>query len=358
MRKLEDTRVGDWVRWNSREWEVTDRDGFRESSEYSETQWELTPKSGAAHYLVRSQEQKAGGLEEVWVCTTRTGIGTVQFCKPSGEWRAFREKDSMPTPPERARYEGVELSLDGKSEVRAEDDDGNTVPKFTWDYYDPERKRNIAIEIWREPDADYYEAYQGVIVRPIDFEPLPPRASARKSMGGGETIASLAVAAAFAAFFFVPLGGAVLTACDVGAEYLLALLLPAVFVGYSFLKGAHRSLLYSSLAGSLAAAIFLLEVRGLGGSYWEYAVYGVLAGAAITEGASRLFGGVRSSDKAFSAGNAALLLLFIVSFAHYIKAAPRPHNGSGLLAACVLPVLPALLVYLVYIYKGGSDEPA
>ncbi|MDO8803406.1 MAG: DUF4178 domain-containing protein [Elusimicrobiota bacterium] len=358
MRKLEDMRVGDWVRWDSRDWEVTDRDGYRESADYSETQWELAPRSGAAYYLVRSQEQKADGLEEVWVCTTQTGISTVEFRKDSGGWRAFKEKDSLLAPPGQARYQGVEFSLDGKSEVRAEDDDGNTVPKFTWDYYDQDRKRNIAIEIWREPDADYYEAYQGVVVRPSDFEPLPPRASVSRGRVNGETAGSLAVAAAFAAFFFVPLGGAVMTACNVGAEYLLALLLPAAFVGFSFLRGAHRGLLYSSLAGSLALAIILLRLRGLGGSYWEYAVYGVLAGSVITEGASRLFGGIRTSDKAMSAGNAALLLLFIVSFAHYIKVAPRPHNGSGLLAACVLPVLPALLVYFIYVFKGGSDEPA
>jgi hypothetical protein len=51
-------------------------------------------------------------------------------------------------------------------------------------------------------------------------------------------------------------------------------------------------------------------------------------------------------------------MLFIISFAHYIKAAPRPHNFSGLTAACLLPLLPALLVYFFYAYKGGSDEQA
>jgi len=112
------------------------------------------------------------------------------------------------------------------------------------------------------------------------------------------------------------------------------------------------------LIAALAAAVLVLKVRGLGASYWEYALYGALAGPAIVEAASKLFGGIRSSDKPGSAGNATLLLLFILSFAHYIKAAPRPHNSSGLLAACVLPLVPAVAVYLVYVFKGGSNEQA
>jgi len=357
MKKLEDMRVGDWVRWDSRDWEVTDRDGYRESADYAETQWELEAGSGETYYLVRSQENKAGGQEEVWVCTTQTGISSVQFCGPSGEWRNFIEKDDLQAPPARVRYDGAELSLDGETKVKAEDDDGNTVPKLTWDYYDQARKRNVAIEIWREPDADYYEAYNGRVVRPADFGLLPPRAS-RNRGGGMESVGSFLVAAAMVAFLVLPLVGGMLTSLDVGAEYLLALGLPAVCFALSLMRGAHRGLFYSSLAGALAAAILLLKFRGLGGSYWEYAVYGALGGPAIAETASKVFAGIRASDKAFSAGNAALLLLFILSFAHYIRFAPRPHNPSGLLAACVLPLLPALLVYFAYVLKGGSDEQA
>ncbi|MBI4351231.1 MAG: DUF4178 domain-containing protein [Elusimicrobia bacterium] len=360
MPKLEDLRVGDWVRWDSRDWEVTDRDNYRESSDYLETQWELQTGSGPAHYLVLSREKKAAGTEEVWVCTRRTAIGGVQLPAKSGGWRGFKGKDSMEAAPEKVRFDGLEFSLDGRTEGRAEDDEGDTVDKLTWDYYDPTRSRNLAIEVWKEPDADYYEAYDGRVLRPSDVTPLPPRPgrARRRAVPGEAGPAGYAVAAAFGCLFFVPLAGGMLTAFDIAAEYLLALLLPAFCVYMSLVTGAHRGLLLSSAAAALAGAALVLKVRGLGASYWEYAVYGLLAGPAIIEGASRLFGGIRSSDKPGSAGNATLLLLFIIGFAHYIKAAPRPHNSSGLLAACALPALPALLVYLVYYFKGVSDERA
>jgi len=358
MTKLEDMRRGDWVRWDSRNWEVTDLDTFRESADYIETQWELEPQSGDTHYLVRSRENKAGGTEEIWVCTKETAIGGIQRPMPDGKWTNFREKDLVAAPPERVRLGDAEFSYDGQSEARAEDDDGETVDKLTWDYYDQSRKRNVAIEIWKESDADYYEAYDGRVVRPSDFTPIPAPAGARRSYGSKEDAASYAIAIAFAAFFIMPVVGGGLSAADIGAEYLVALLLPIVCVGISFVMGAHRGLIYASLAGALGAAALLLKLRGLGASYWVYALCGVMAGPAIAEGASRLFGGIRPADKAAAAGNAVLFMLFIISFAHYIKAAPRPHNPGGLLVACVLPLLPALLVYFAYAYKGGSDEQA
>ncbi len=359
MPNLEELRVGDWVRWDSRDWEVTDRDNYRESSDYFETQWELQPDSGTTHYLVRSKEKKAAGTEEVWVCTRQTAIGGVELPVKSGGWRSFKGKDSMEAAPEKVRFDGLEFSLDGQTEGRAEDDEGDTVDKLTWDYYDPTRSRNLAIEVWKEPDADYYEAYDGRVLRPSDVTPISPRPSRRRRSAPGEAgPAGYAAAAAFACLFFVPLAGGMLTAFDVGAEYLLALLLPAFCVYMSLVAGAHRGLLITSLAAALAGAVLVLKLRGLGASYWEYALYGLLAGPVIVEAASRLFGGIRPSDKSGSAGNATLLLLFIISFKHYIAAAPRPHNSSGLLAACVLPALPALIVYLAYYFKGVSDERA
>lgn len=357
MIKIEDMRTGDWVRWDSKDWQVTDRDTFRESADYSETQWELEPETGATHYLVRSRENKPGGVEEVWVCTRQTGVGTVQYQVKPGVWRSFREKDSLAEAPPVVKSGSIEFALDGKSEARAEDDDGNTVDKLTWDYYDPDRQKNLAIEIWKEPDADYYEAYDGRVVRPSDFAPLPPRAATRRGRKGEDTVSFLIVAC-FACMFVVPIAGGMMTAFDVGAEYILALLLPMAFAYGCYIKGVHTSVLYTSLSASLAAVIFLLNVRGLGASYWEYAFYGLLVGPAVTEAAARLFGGVRPYDKTAAASTSTFLVMFIVSFAHYISAAPRPHNASGLWAACVLPLLPVLAVFLLYALKGGSNEQA
>lgn len=358
MAKLQDLKTGDWVRWDSQQWEVTDRDLYRESADYQEVQWELESTGGDTRYLLVSRENKGGAAEEVWVCTRQAGIGQVQRRLPSGEWESFKETDSMPSAPAAVRFDGLDFKLEGETEGIAEDDDGNNVNKLTWDYYDQSRRRNLAIEVWQEPDADYYEAYDGLVVKPSEFTVIPPAEAPRRSPLRGADAAGAFVAACFVCFFFLPIVAGVMGAFDTGAEYLVALLVPAACAFIAVLAGAHRGLLAAALAAAVGGAVLALKLRGLGASYWEYAMYGVLGGAAISEFFSRVFGVARSSEKGWIAGNAALLFLYIVGFAHYVKFAPRPHNAGGLLAACALPLLPAAAVFLVYFFKGGSDEPA
>lgn len=354
MTKLEDLRAGDWVRWGSVDWEVTGRTVYRESADYQEVQWEI--EGGySTRYLVMSTENKGGGTEVIWVCTQQTGIGRVQ--RPDGGgWRSFREKDSMSAPPPKVRFGDTEYSLEGETQGRAVDDEGDEVNKLTWDYYDPSGKRNLAIEVWQCSDADYYEAYDGLVVKPGEFAriPAPPRRLPRLN----KDAVSALVAGLFACVFFLPLFGGVLTAMDVGAEYLAALLLPVLLAGVAYAAGAHPGLLGSACAFGAAAGLALLKLRGLGSPYWEYAAYGLAAGPAAAEIFPRFFGGVRRSDKGFAGAAASLLFMFVVSFAHYISCAPRPHNLGSLSAACVLSLPPAALVLAGYLFLGGSDEPA
>lgn len=355
MAKLDEMRSGDWVRWESVDWEITDRTTYRESSDYQEVQWELEG-SGGTRYLVQSRENKGGSVEEVWVCTRQAGIGQVQRPSPSGGWQNFREKDAMDGPPPKVKFDGLEFAFEGDTEGKAVDDDGNNVTKLTWDYYDASRRRNVAIEVWQCPDADYYEAYDGYVVKAADFTRIPPKARRGLKLKGDE-LASLVIAC-FCCLFFLPIVGGVMGALDTGAEYLVALLIPAFALFVSFLAGTHQALLAASAVSGIGAGIALVSLRGLGGSYWEYAAYGLAAGPAIAEVASRLMGGVRSSDKTFCAACASLLAMFIVSFEHYVSFAPRPHNPGVLLVACALPLLPAAVVFAFYFFKGGSDEPA
>ncbi len=357
MKKPDDLQKGDWVRWDSRNWEVTDRDLYRESDDYSEVQWELTPDSGPEHYLVRSRENKAGSVEEIWICTRQTKISRVEYLDSDGQWERFRATDSVSPVPSRARYDGLELTLDGETQGTAEDDEGDTVTKLTWDYYDAGRRRNIAIEVWKEPDADYYEAYDGRVVSPSDFTHIPrPAGAGRRVRIGSGSLFHFAIAGLIAYAFLITTVGAIMNLCNTGAEYITAVLLPVLFLVYSVIKGAHRGLLFASVAGGVAAALLLIKFRGLGASYWEYAIYGMLAGAAAAEGAGKLFTDVVARDKSFAAASAALSCLFIVGFTHYVKFAPRPHCSGGLFAACVLPLLPAALIYFIYLRREGSDE--
>lgn len=354
MATLEELRPGDWVRWGSVDWEVTGRTVYRESADYQEVQWEIEG-GHSTRYLIMSTENKGGGTEVIWVCTHQTGIGRVQL-SDGGGWRSFREKDSMSAPPRQVKYDDVLYRLEGETQGRAEDDDGNDVNKLTWDYYDAAGKRNLAIEVWQCPDADYYEAYDGIVVKPSEFARIkaPPR---RLPKFDKDAVGALVIGV-FGCIFFLPLVAGMMTGFDVGAEYLVLLLLPVLAVGLAVAARAQRGLLAACCALGWAAGLALVKLRGPGSSYWEYAAYGAAIGPAAAELLSRFFGGVRRSDKALCGACASLLAMFVVSFSHYVNFAPRPHNLGLLFAACVLALPPAALVFGGYLFLGGSDEQA
>lgn len=354
MATLEELRPGDWVRWGSVDWEVTGRTVYRESADYQEVQWEIEG-GHSTRYLIMSTENKGGGTEVIWVCTRQTGIGRVQLSEGNG-WRSFREKDEMSAPPRQVKYDETLYRLEGETQGRAEDDEGNDVNKLTWDYYDASGKRNLAIEVWQCPDADYYEAYDGLVVKPSEFARIkaPPRRLPKLD----KDMLSALVVAGFGCVFFLPLAGGLLTAMDIGAEYVVLLALPALAIGLAAAARARLELLAACCAFGLAAGIAVLKLRGPGLAYWEYAAYGLAAGPAAAELLSRFFGGIRSSDKALSGACASLLAMFAVGFSHYTGYAPRPHNLGMLFAACVLPLPPAALVLAGYLFFGGSDEQA
>lgn len=353
MTNLEGMKRGDWVRWGGLDWEVTDRNVYRESAEYEETQWELEDGS-STRYLVRSEEKKPGGTEVVWVCTVQTGVRRIEYHTPGGQLERLREKNALDAPPPKVLFDGVVYSLDGETEGKAVDDEGNNVTKLTWDYYDATRRRNLAIEVWKCPDADYFEVYDGTVTSPSEFSRVqtPPRRAPRFN---SEAVGHLVVAV-FAMIFFLPIVGGAMGAFDVGAEYLLALLVPGLAVGAAAAARANGVSLSAACAAGVFAGAALVNFRGLGHGYWTYAAYAVCLGAACAEVLARSVGGVTRADKAFAAGCSSLLALFIVSLAHYVQFAPRPHNIGMLFAACLLPALPAAALFAAYLFLGGSDE--
>ena len=161
-------------------------------------------------------------------------------------------------------------------------------------------------------------------MRPSDVTQIAPRAGSRRSPTSiGNSVgnaAGFAVAAAFACLFLVPLAGGVLTALDVGAEYLLALLLPAACVYMAFVTGAHQGLLISSLISSVSAAALLLKFRGLGASTGSTLFTALLLGRPVVETASKFFGGSGLRINPPPERHAADAVH--PRFAHYIKAAP------------------------------------
>ncbi|HAH30965.1 MAG TPA: hypothetical protein DCL44_01475 [Elusimicrobia bacterium] len=355
MEKLEELRVGDWVRWGGSEWEVTDRNTYAKSGAYNEIHWKLEPDMGQERYLVMSKEDKGASVEEICVCTREAVISDVEYKAQSGQWQAFRETDSLSEAPATIRFKNLEFNLQGETSGTDEDDDGNTVTTLTWDYYDSSHSRNIAIEIWKEPDADYFEAYDGNVTKPSDFELLPPRAATITKSFIKESVPAV-ILFLFSCAFALPLLAGILNVCNIGGEYVFACAIPVLFILIAGTLASSRNLLGAALAAAIITAMLLIKFRGLGASYWEYSLYGAIAGPALASIMGTLFPGAGRWDKPLAAANATMLLLWIISFAHYITSAPQPHNPGVLFAACALPLAPAALVLALYKVKEAVNE--
>ena len=170
---LEDLKKGDCLRYRQTDWFVFCREIYKETEAYQETQWTLVAKGNIAVYLIRSEEKKETGLECIWVLTKQIPLDTLQYEPSPGTWLPLFEEPFVSAAPRSLRLGSTIVNFEGETSGLARDDEGLTVTKLTWDYYDDTKTRNIAIEVWKESDRDYPEAYDGAVVQASDFEILP-----------------------------------------------------------------------------------------------------------------------------------------------------------------------------------------
>ena len=341
MKALEDLQKGDCVRYQQTDWFVAERDVCKESENYQETQWTLTARNRRTFYLIRSEEKKDNAIETVWVLTQQILLASVNYPLSQDNWTALLEDDFVSSPPPTLKLGQTIMNFDGETSGLAEDDEGQTVTKVTWDYYDDRKIKNLAIEIWKESDRDYPEAYEGTVVRASDFEVLS--AEARKAVLRKVKPVGQGILSALWTLFFI---GLFLFMAGVPFDYLLAGAVPVLAI-FALVQEASAfwSLVAVLMWLVLAGMLFFMDF--IKASFW-----GVTLGAFA---ASILVPRIVASAKPDLAEETSGLIFFanllpplwIYSFFIYFRFAPGPHEFFQLAAACLLPAAITSIIYLI-----------
>jgi hypothetical protein len=340
-KELENLRKGDCVRYQRADWFISGKDAYRESAEYEETQWTLTAKGRPEFYLILSEEKTDAGIERVWVLTQEISLSGVQCQTSPDVWKPLSLlKCDDSSPPEMIKLGQMVMNLDGTTSGPATDDEGQTVIKVTWDYYNDTRAKNVAIEIWKEPDRDYVEVYEGVVVQPSDFEVLSDevrRAIIQKvrPMPKG----------AFGALWIVPAVGFFLFLAGLPFDYFLTVMIPVLAI-IILLQAASAFWSLTSAFMWLALGGMLFLLHGVRASFWVIALgacgVSVLVPALITF----LKPDFAEEDNILIFSANVLPPLWIYSFFMYFKFAPGPHRSYQLAAAFILPLAITAVAYM------------
>jgi len=339
VKKLDEITAGNVVRYMGVEWGVSDKSVCRESSEYCEIEWTLHAFIQGDAYLLKSEEKKASGLEEIWVFTRATALSSVLYEEPPGQWRSFGELDMPSEPPKSVKFYNESFAFEGVTSGRAVDDEGDTVTKVTWDYYSPDRSRNLAIEIWKEPDRDYPEAYDGKIVTPSAFEILDKKVSVSRrtsSSGDASDLTQAPGAILFFAFILVSSG--------VPMDYMCAFGMPLLVIAV-MVTGQLPLWLWASSVCMWTGIGALAWQTGFGLSFWWITAICAALSLLVTKLIAPGLGGDGRYGRVSIYG--IFPALWVYSFLEYFIYAPGPRGAHHFVAACILPAVAAGFCYLL-----------
>jgi hypothetical protein len=353
---LHQLEKGKYIRFSGTEWCVKRKDLYSVSPRYKETQWTLVDQHGAACYLVRAMEHQKGSWEEYWIWTRQIPLSKVEYdrngwwepikkvVQPAGEFKSglspgSRDRATVAAP-QRVRYKGLEYTLHDQHEANARDDHGAMVPKITWDYLDQGRQRNLAIEIWREPDKDYPEAYDGVTIDPQAVQQIEAAPLRRFTPQYG-MLAAGAILAFFGLFAF--LGG-------LPFDMYLAGVVP-------FLAVSVLMTLYVPFAWLLAMAVAGVCLGGMislgASSFWTICLASILAAVFIPPMLLRTMGRTMRERPTFVAWGGVLPAVWIYSFYMFFHYAPGPHEGYHLSVTCLIPLVLTGICFIFTSLVGG-----
>lgn len=337
-RPLAEMEPGDRVRFRDEEWTVKRKDLYVVSDRYEETQWTLGGRGTETRYLVLAREKQTSGWEDFWVWTKEIPLTQVESGISRGVWQPLGSL--LPdAPPQGLRYQGIEYGLHARNKGKARDDEGNLVPKITWDYYDKTQKRNLAIEIWREPDGDYPEAYDGEEVDPFSLE-VSKSPSLRCVPPNTAVMKSAAIILFASALFLFPTGVPLdCILAGVVPLFLLACLI-AFYVPFAWWTAFV-------VGGACAAAVTVVDTT----SCWLIGVICLALSAILAPLVVGRRPNAAGEKLTFVAWGAVLPVLWVYSFTIYFSYAPGPREGHHLLATCLVPLALSGICYVVMSFR-------
>jgi hypothetical protein len=271
-----------------------------------------------------------------------TRLASIRYQTPTGNWELFNDIKLPPMHPESIQLsDDTVLTFDSMTSGRAKDDDGKMVAKNTWDYYDFIRQRNIAIEIWKENDRDYPEAYDGKVVNASEIQLLAPEEiqGATKKIKSTKVIHySFFIVAGMVAFFAFISG--------IPFDYLLAASSPvlSLCVLYQY-NNSFWNIAFGATWLIFTGLLFLLW-NGIA-SYWAVMLVLLVISVFVMKTMGIYYLDKKEEIKPLIFTAVFLPGTWIYSFYMYFTYAPGPHNVEQLMVTCVLPIFLTGVLFFV-----------
>ena len=341
---LEDLKKGEAIQYDLKDWFVKDRSVYKESDDYKEIQWTVYNDKEGERYLIRSEEKKENGFEYIWVFTKPIDINAVEYKAPSGQFEFLKESDFVASPPKELQFDSTIFTYTGETTGEAKDDEGLMVTKLTWDYYDPSGARNLAIEIWKEEDRDYPEAYLGLVIEPYKITILPKEKA--RSIKHAQAKFNSKI------FGYGAFGIMLLWMSGVPLDVCIALSVPATAL-YLIIVMYGLPWLYLASFSVWAAMIALFIFTKFSGSYWLIMSVGIFLASMIARLSNLIPLKEDNPDYSLIAITGLLPILWIYSFIMYFRFAPGPHTIGQLLITCLLPAIASGICYAINYYLGN-----
>src|SRR5581483_4699764 len=313
-----------------------DRSSYWDPGGYRVVEW-CCEGDGVEAYLLKEIQD---GAPIRWFFTRSIPRARVQGL-PAGSAPPSRD-----APPPALSYENERYQFAERTDGTYEDEPGQRVPKTTWEYWDANRTRNLAVEVWADGRV---ECYQGAYIEPGEVElsagageadeeegePAGPeraaRAVSRPPAGKTPVAATLGVNPFLAAVVALPFAYLVPFFFGRPFDQCLAVAVPlAVLVGWG----------YATSRAPGAGWIGLLGLLAVGWVFAHYPPLGSPAGLATLMGAplviavwGRKHGPRGRRGVVYLAALVVGLPAFVVGLYYYFSFAPGPHTAGQLVLA-------------------------
>ena len=345
-----DPRVGQTLRFEGQEWEVTDHSSYWNDAGYRVTEWCCETEDVEAYLLKEVKE----GEPTRWFFTRRIDRDGV---------KGLPAKGPSPAPPT-LTYGGQAFQYAETTEGTYEDEPGERVPKTTWEYWDSAHQQNLAVEVWPDGRID---CYRGAYIEPEAVTPAGDGAGSAEREAAGPATGREAVVAALSARAASRKTAAV---SGPGNPFRVAIVMGALvyvvpfFMGRPFDECLGIALMGGLAAGWLsalrwaprAAGLALLAIGGGAWVFWQYPPLTTSTGVAMALVAPLVvaWGGRAGAARGrrpvvYAAAVAVALPALVVGLHRYFWYAPGPHALDQLLLA----LGPAALCGLAAVVLAG-----
>jgi hypothetical protein len=342
-----DPQVGQTLRFDGVDWEVTDHSSYWDAGGYRVTEWCCESADTEAYLLKEVKE----GEPTRWFFTR--SIPAAAVTGPGGD-AVTKRPSGAETPPATLTYDGESYRYAETTDGTYEEEPGQRTGKATWEYWDAAHLRNLAVEVWPDGRID---CYRGTYIEPGQVT-LTSAAAARAEDATTPAARRIAPAARpgrtwtlvanpfLAAAVAFPLAYAV--AFVTGRPFDQSL---AAALGLAGIAGWLFGLLGAPRAGGLV----LLGAPALAVGFWRFppltSAVGLAALVAAPAAVAWLARAGRRGPVLYAATTVVAAPALGVGLYHYFRFAPEPHRleqlGLALGPAVIGGVVACLVAALV-----------